>query len=398
MTSSGALRTTVVVVVAVLTGLASTCGPVRGAPDPTAAALTVATPAPSPVGMTVRPFFDPVRPDWSHTGPRPLKTVIWYPAPVGTPAAATPLSEKTAIYFGDPRNAPFFKPIPVAFGAPLAPGPRRPLILLSHGSTGVGLSLEWLAQTLASRGYIVAAVNHHGNTVAEGALKPQGFALPWERADDLSAVLTALLRDPVFGPAIDPKRTGAAGHSAGGETVIAIAGGRFNETRLKAYCASAASRRDGTCEPHEEVRKTIADVEALARTDSAVQASLKRARRSHRDPRIRAVFAMAPAMGPAFGPDDLASIHIPVEIVVGDADDTAPSRTNAAHFAQLIPGAKLTVLPGAGHLTFSSECTPLGMAKLGQLCGDRPGVDRGAIQRSVTEQAYAFFESAWRSH
>ncbi len=365
--------------------------------EPLASGRTTASATLSAVGLAVRPFVDRSRPNWGHTGPRPLNTVIWYPAPAQTPTTPLPLTEKTKIYFGDAGMAAYFKSIPIAFDAPLLAGPRRPLILLSHGSTGLGLSLEWLAQSLAAQGYIVAAVNHHGNTIAEDKLLPQGFGLPWERADDLSAVLNALLADPVFGPAIDPARIGAAGHSAGGETMIAIAGGRFNRARLMSYCASDASRGDATCEPRDAIRQSIVDIAALDRTDPAVHASLQRSRLSHGDNRIRAVFAMAPAMGPAFDSSDLASIHIPVAIVVGDADDTAPSKTNAAHFARLIKGAKLTVLPNVGHLTFSSECSPEGL-KAFVSCRDRDGVDRGAIQRAVAQKAYRFFEAAWTPH
>jgi predicted dienelactone hydrolase len=50
------------------------------------------------------------------------------------------------------------------------PSKRRayPIVLLSHGSTSVNLALGWLGAFLAEHGYIVAAVNHHGNTGAEG--------------------------------------------------------------------------------------------------------------------------------------------------------------------------------------------------------------------------------------
>ncbi len=374
-----------------LVALGWPAGPGRAEPPP----VKTSTARPLyPVGVDVRAFVDPARPDWRTRGPRPLATVIWYPAPDGTDMGALPLSDSTVRYFGDAQGAPLFKPIPVAFGAKLAAGPRRPLILLSHGSTGLGLSLEWLAHALAERGYIVAAVNHHGNTIAEGTLLPQGFGLPWERADDLSAVLTDLLHDPVFGPAIDPHRIGAAGHSAGGETVIAMAGGRFNRPLLMSYCASAASQGDGTCEPRDAIRQSIADIDALAHKDAAVSASLQRSHASHKDARVRAVFAMAPAMGPAFEPADLKDVDIPVAIVVGDADDTAPAKSNAARFAGQIRGAKLSVLHDVGHLTFSSECSALGMARLDG-CRDLPGIDRAAVQRAVADQAYAFFESAW---
>ena len=58
---------------------------------------------------------------------------------------------------------------------------KRPLILLSHGATSLGLSLMWLGDFLAQHGYIVAAVNHHGNTAAGDQILAQGFALAWER-------------------------------------------------------------------------------------------------------------------------------------------------------------------------------------------------------------------------
>ena len=85
--------------------------------------------------------------------------------------------------------------------------------------------LMWMGYYLASRGYIVAAVNHHGNTAAESQPAAQGFLLYWERPKDLTVTLDKLLADPVFGTRIDRKRIGAAGFSLGGYTVISIAGG-----------------------------------------------------------------------------------------------------------------------------------------------------------------------------
>jgi dienelactone hydrolase len=38
---------------------------------------------------------------------------------------------------------------------------KRPLVVLSHGTGGGAAGMAWLAETLASNGYIVAAVNHH---------------------------------------------------------------------------------------------------------------------------------------------------------------------------------------------------------------------------------------------
>ncbi|HEX4021470.1 MAG TPA: alpha/beta fold hydrolase [Acidobacteriaceae bacterium] len=343
------------------------------------------------VGMTTRAFVGGARRNWQDTGPRPLNTVIWYPAVSGAPLGSLPEDPK---FFGNPAFGKFFVQIPVAFNAPLLIGTqKRPLILLSHGSSGIGLEFLWLGTYLASHGYIVAAVNHHGNTAAEGQLLAQGF-LEWERPEDLTAVLNKLLADPVFGRQIDPNRIGAAGHSAGGATVIQIAGGIYNFDAIRDYCNSPQSKGDATCEPRELIRKSVAQLEELRKTDPVVQASFLQQHESHRDPRVKAVFAMAPAIGPAFTPQALRAIDIPVQIVVGDADDVAPMATNAEYFAKLIKGARLTVLPHVGHMTFGSECTPLGKEKLDG-CRDGAGVDRAAIHREVEEQVLAFFGSVW---
>ena len=84
-----------------------------------------------------------------------------------------------------------------------------------------------------------------------------------------------------------------------------------------------------------------------------VQQSLKHAGDSYRDTRIRAVFAVAPAVARAFTPASLQKVSIPVEIVAGASDMIAPPADNAQFFASNIPGAKITIMPGGvGHYTF----------------------------------------------
>jgi predicted dienelactone hydrolase len=91
---------------------------------------------------------------------------------------------------------------------------------------------------------------------------------------------------------------------------------------------------------------------------------------------------MAPAIGPAFTAEGLAGIHVPVEIIAGDADVIAPMATNSAYYAKEIKGAKLTVLPGVSHMTFGSECSALGVEKLDS-CRDAAGVDRVAVHEKL---------------
>ncbi len=165
----------------------------------------------APVGMAVRKFADESRKNWQGTGARPENTLVWYPAEAG--------SNLAPMRYGDPTQAPYFTQFPVASDAKLPAEPKtRPMLLLSHGLTALALELMWLGYYFARRGYIVVAVDHHGNTSAEGYenMVPQGFLFNGERALDLTVVLNKMLADPKFGPHIDRNRIFATGHSAGG--------------------------------------------------------------------------------------------------------------------------------------------------------------------------------------
>src|SRR5688500_20316042 len=50
------------------------------APGPTVAPPSAVT-LEHPVGMITRDYSDDQRQHWDRTGPRPLRTAIWYPAP-----------------------------------------------------------------------------------------------------------------------------------------------------------------------------------------------------------------------------------------------------------------------------------------------------------------------------
>src|SRR5882762_1212090 len=133
----------------------------------------VPAPPQARVGMVTRNFTDENRKNWQGTAPRPLRTAVWYPAEV------TATKEETI--FGGPPEKEIFVPVTVVPGAELARSARKyPLIVMSHGTGGSAIMMMWLGYYLASRGYIVAAVNHHGNTAAEAQRSPQGFLLYWE--------------------------------------------------------------------------------------------------------------------------------------------------------------------------------------------------------------------------
>jgi predicted dienelactone hydrolase len=347
-----------------------------------AVSVTVESAPAVKVGMVTRNYTDESRQEWGGTGARPLTTVVWYPvAP----------TRKVEFIFERPPAEQVFDSVAVAPGAAVArTKDRYPLVLISHGTGGSALHMMWLGHHLAARGYIAAAVNHHGNTGAEERYTPQGFTLVWERPKDLSVALDKLLADPLFGSRIDAERIGAAGFSLGGYSVIALAGGRYSPDTFEAFCRS--ERRDFTCEPQLEFPEAAARIAELRKSDLQVIESISRSNDSYRDPRIKKVFAIAPVLAHGFSQDRLADINVPVHIVVGEADTVAPMQTNAVHYTQMIPQAQLRVLHGQiGHYTFLAACTRHGQATV-PICKDAEGVKRAGVHREVANMAYEFFE------
>jgi predicted dienelactone hydrolase len=134
-----------------------------------------------------------------------------------------------------------------------------PLILFSHGFGGCAQQSSTLAGALADAGYAVLAPNHKdegcdrflGNLAAAlgaGGLRPQQpFTQPaaWSqdteigRRDDMEALLTFALRHSPYKEAIDPNSIALMGHSLGGYTVLALAGGweSWRDPRFKCVLA-----------------------------------------------------------------------------------------------------------------------------------------------------------------
>ena len=111
----------------------------------------------------------------------------------------------------------------VAPGAPASETPLKGLILISHGTGGTELNHHNLGTRLARDGYLVAAVRHAGDNWQDRSLVTSGRYFS-ERPRQLSRVLDALLSSPEWGSRIPADRIGAVGHSAGGYSVLALAG------------------------------------------------------------------------------------------------------------------------------------------------------------------------------
>lgn len=331
-----------------------------------------------PVGFSFRSFAVPADFNWRGSSDRVLGGVIWYPAEND--------AEEKDQYVGPP-GAPIFYAGRAAKDATFAPSfGTYPLVALSHGTGGSAMQMAWLGTYLAARGYIVVAINHPGNNAVTG-YTTQGFVEGWERARDISTAITGVLSDPRFGARIDPGRIGAAGFSYGGYTMMELAGATTDSARLLDWCAQVKD----ACNPPE--MPDLWEKFKAIQQEPDVQDAIHHSGDSYRDPRIRAFFAIAPAVARAFTPESLQQISVPVEIVVGASDPIAPPADNAQFFAQNIKGAKLTMLPGGvGHYTFLDVGTDAGKKQLPELFVDNPGVDRESVHSQVSQTAADFFD------
>jgi predicted dienelactone hydrolase len=341
-----------------------------------------AAPSEARVGVVTREFAPKAQRNWRGDERKTLRCTIWYPA------IDTAIETKQQI---GPPGAPLFEAGSATPHAPFAPALGKwPLVLLSHGTGGSAQQMAWLGTALARAGFIAVAVDHPGNNSATDApLTPEGMALWWERATDLSNVLDGMLADPEFGPKIDPRLIAAAGFSLGGYTVLELAGAR---TDISAFFDLCRKNDDNSECRLPEIRGMGSFDEILQKVRKTSGESLARSGESFRDPRIQAVFAIAPALGFTQTPESLHQIRIPVELVAGADDRIAPAEDNASYVRANIRGARETVLPRVTHYTFLDTCTAQGAAQLPLYCAD--SAQRDAVHAQVAGMAVGFFYRA----
>lgn len=103
------------------------------------------------------------------------------------------------------------------------PEERYPLIILAHGASAHGLYDVRHAHSLASHGYMVAVITYGDDRTAKPSHRNSHVS--FLRPLITQAVLDSLLHSETFGPHIDAANIGISGHSFGGFTALALAGG-----------------------------------------------------------------------------------------------------------------------------------------------------------------------------
>ncbi|MFF0000808.1 alpha/beta hydrolase family protein [Streptomyces avermitilis] len=201
------------------------------------------------------------------------------------------------------------------------------LVVVSHGTGGSGSAMEWLVRPLTEAGFRVAALDHHGNNFVDG-YEPEGFLHVWERPRDVSFALDVLAREQPLGP------VGVAGFSLGGYTAAALAGARVDPQILWAVLTGTV--------PLPEIPEFPGALEALRKKypeDESSRRALDAAAADLSDPRVRAVFQVAPGVGGLVTPASLATVQVPVDIRWGGADMVNPYEVDTRPYLEHIPTA-----------------------------------------------------------
>lgn len=274
-------------------------------PVPADAAPVLSQPGKYQVGVRTVKFAVPgsLQVSTGQTYARPLTLELWYPASSG-PA-------QLAEYQSQTRSGKAFRVAGTAFrdAPPANDTGALPVVVISHGYTGYRSLMFYLAEHLASHGYIVAGIDHTDSTNAEIDFAKAPFAgffsTLYHRARDQQATLNFLMskQNPLSALTL-PDNAGLIGYSMGGFGVLSTLGACYQ------FADAMVQQLTGASQPTQ-----IAALRTQLNSCNAGQAKA--------DPRWQAGILFAPWGGQhqLFSTDSLAAIDTPLLYVAGDQDD-----------------------------------------------------------------------------
>ncbi len=237
---------------------------------------------------------------------RPLTVEVWYPAEVSSGMEASVTYEEVMGTRGDSLRPliPFtFNGRAVRDAAPRASEEFFPLIVVSHGYVGSRYLMTYLTENLASKGYVVVAIDHTDSTFKD-ANAFQSTLL--NRAKDIRFVLNEMERlgksgsKDVLSGKINADNTAIVGYSMGGYGVLNVAGAGYSDDMVQFF---------------QGMTEGSTAIQALAASNAEYQ--------KQSDPRIKAVVAFAP-WGMERGiwdAEGLKGLKTPTFFVAGSQDD-----------------------------------------------------------------------------
>jgi predicted dienelactone hydrolase len=230
---------------------------------------------------------------------RTLAVEIWYPALLADNQSAG------GQYFTTTRNpdiSAILLGLAVRDAGPVVDESNFPLVVLSHGHPGNRYIMIHLAESLASKGYVVASIDHKDSTYED----PQSFnSTLYNRPLDQRFVLNSideLSNDSAsfLNGVVDTSSTGVVGYSMGGYGLVNNLGGGYSDEIMGNSGVPPNNLLYQHATGNPEYRDNL-------------------------DSRIKVGVAVAPwGMNMGFWrPSDLLGIEVPTLYIAGDVDTTS---------------------------------------------------------------------------
>lgn len=283
-----------------------------------------------------------------------LKAIVWTPCA----AAAQEISIGPYVLLGR-RDCPTI-------------GERLPLVVISHGHGGSLLGHHDLAEVLADAGFVVAAINHPGDTFSDMS-RAADLSELLERPTDIKRLIDYMLNGAPDASKIDPESIGFFGFSRGGYTGLVLAGGNPDFVNANVPCP------DPKLPICEQIRRKAIPQQPLTH-----------------DARIKA-YVIADPLNEFPTSDTVKNVKAPIQLWASEfgGDGVLPETTPA--LADALPKKPdFHLVPGAAHFAFLAPCSA-GLSKVApEICIDEKGFDRVAFHKEFNEKALEFFKSNLR--
>lgn len=245
-------------------------------------------------------------------------------------------------------------------------GAKLPLVIFSHGRGGWFGANHDTEEALADAGFVVAAINHPGDTFSDSSRRDT-LSVWGSRPADMVRLLDFLLNDWKDRATIDPAKIGFFGFSLGGATGLMLMGTKPDFGRIATLCKETT----GTC---AQLHNGETPPDPL------------------QDARIRTAVIVDPVPA-VLTRENLAAVKLPFQFWrsrfggpgVGDGSGTA-------RVADGLPGnPDIHVVP-AGHFAFLAPCSAELAAAVPRICTDVPaGFDRVAFHREFNAAVVKYF-------